>query len=88
MLLIGYSFGADILPRTYNLLPSSTRASVRQVTLMALSHHADYKISVLGWLGAEGEGSAGDPVDDIKAINPSLVQCIYGTEEEDAPARD
>ncbi|MGX9572656.1 virulence factor family protein [Mesorhizobium sp. f-mel] len=83
VLLIGYSFGADILPRTYNLLPPATRTVVRQVTLMALSHQADYKISVLGWLGAEGEGSAGDPVDDIKAIDPSLVQCIYGTEEED-----
>lgn len=55
VLLIGYSFGADILPRTYNLLPSATRARVRQVTLMALSHRADYKISVLGWLGADGE---------------------------------
>ncbi|MGX9178488.1 virulence factor family protein [Mesorhizobium sp. BHbdii] len=83
VLLIGYSFGADVLPRTYNLLPPATRTVVRQVTLMALSHQADYKISVLGWLGAEGEGSAGDPVDDIKAIDPSLVQCIYGTEEED-----
>ena len=83
VLLIGYSFGADILPRTYNLLPPPDRARVRQVTLMALSHHADYKISVLGWLGAEGEGSEGDPVDDIKAIDPSLVQCIYGTDEED-----
>ncbi|WP_026612599.1 virulence factor [Ensifer aridi] len=88
VLLIGYSFGADILPRTYNLLPAPTRAGVRQVTLMALSHQADYKISVLGWLGAEGEGSAGDPVDDVKAIDPSLVQCIYGTEEEDDACPD
>ncbi|MEJ6845835.1 virulence factor [Sinorhizobium fredii] len=83
VLLIGYSFGADILPRTYNLLPSADRARVRLVTLMALSHQADFKVSVLGWLGAEGAGSAGDPVDDVKAIDPSLVQCIYGTEEED-----
>ncbi|MQW90640.1 virulence factor family protein [Sinorhizobium saheli] len=83
VLLIGYSFGADVLPRTYNLLPAASRARVRQVTLMALSHQSDFRISVLGWLGAEGEGSAGDPVDDVKAIDPSLVQCIYGTEEED-----
>lgn len=88
VLLIGYSFGADILPRTYNLLPSATRARVRQVTLMALSHRADYKISVLGWLGADGEGNAGDPVDDIKAIEPVLVQCIYGTDEEDDACPD
>lgn len=88
VLLIGYSFGADILPRTYNLLPSATRARIRQVTLMALSHRADYKISVLGWLGADGEGNAGDPVDDIKAIEPVLVQCIYGTDEEDDACPD
>ncbi|WP_457582797.1 virulence factor family protein [Ensifer canadensis] len=88
VLLIGYSFGADILPRTYNLLPAGERAHVRQVTLMALSHRVDYKISVLGWLGAVGQGDAGDPLDDIKHIDPSLVQCIHGTEEEDDACPD
>lgn len=88
VLLLGYSFGADILPRAYNLLPYAARTRVRQVTLMAMSHQSDFKISVLGWLGAEGEGSAGDPADDVKAIDPSLVQCIYGTEEEDDACPD
>lgn len=88
VLLIGYSFGADILPRTYNLLPAATRSRVRQVTLMAMSHQADFKISVLGWLGSDGEGSAGDPADDVKTIDPSLVQCFYGTEEEDDACPD
>lgn len=83
VLLIGYSFGADILPRTFNLLPAGEKAHVRQVTLMALSHMVDYKVSVLGWLGAEGDGKGGDPLDDIKRIDPTLVQCIYGTDEED-----
>ncbi|HEV7306187.1 virulence factor family protein [Ensifer sp.] len=83
VLLIGYSFGADILPRTFNLLPPGEKAHVRQVTLMALSHMVDYKVSVLGWLGAEGDGKGGDPLDDIKRIDPALVQCIYGTDEED-----
>lgn len=83
VLLIGYSFGADVLPRTFNLLPAGEKAHVRQVTLMALSHSVDYKVSVLGWLGAEGDGKGGDPLDDIKRIDPALVQCIYGTDEED-----
>lgn len=50
---------------------------------MAVSHQVDYKISVLGWLGASGSDGAGDPGDDIARINPALVQCIYGTEDED-----
>lgn len=83
ILLIGYSFGADILPRTYTLLPKNDRDRIPQVTLMAVSHQVDYKISVLGWLGASGADGAGDPTDDIAKIDPSLLQCIYGTDEDD-----
>lgn len=83
VLLVGYSFGADILPATYNLLPDAEKQRVPQVTLMALSHQVDYVISVTGWLGVAGEGKGGDPVNDIAKIKPSLVQCIYGTDEED-----
>jgi type IV secretory pathway VirJ component len=83
VLLIGYSFGADVLPRTYNLLPEADRKRVAQISLLAVSHQVDYKISVLGWLGATADDGSGDPADDVKAIDPRLVQCIYGTDEED-----
>lgn len=83
ILLIGYSFGADILPRTYTLLPQADRDRIAQVSLLSVSHQVDYKISVLGWLGATGSDGAGDPADDIAKMNPSVVQCIYGTDEED-----
>lgn len=85
VLLIGYSFGADVLPATYNLLPASDQARVPQLTLMALSHQVDYEISVTGWLGVAGEGAGGDPVKDIAKIKSSSVQCIYGTDEDDDP---
>jgi type IV secretory pathway VirJ component len=83
VLLIGYSFGADVLPRTYNLLPQADRNRIAQLSLLAVSHQVDYKISVLGWLGAAGSDGAGDPADDIAKIQPTLVQCIYGTDEDD-----
>ncbi|MCX8999856.1 virulence factor family protein [Rhizobiaceae bacterium BDR2-2] len=85
VLLVGYSFGADVLPATYNLLPLEDKSRVRQITLMALSHQVDYEISVTGWLGVAGAGAGGDPVDDIARIDPRLVQCIYGTNEDDDP---
>ncbi|MFP5077549.1 virulence factor family protein [Rhizobium sp. YIM 134829] len=83
VLLIGYSFGADLLPRTYNLLPASDRSRIGQISLLALSDQVDYQISVLGWIGAEQNSGSGSPVDDLKSIDPKLVQCIYGTDEED-----
>lgn len=85
VVLIGYSFGADILPATYNLLSPEDKARVPQLTLMALSHQVDYEISVSGWLGVAGEGAGGDPVKDIAKIDPKRVQCIYGADEDDDP---
>lgn len=85
VLLIGYSFGADVLPATYNLLTPEDRARVAQMTLMALSRQVDYEISVTGWLGVAGAGAGGDPVKDIAKIDSKLVQCIYGTDEDDDP---
>lgn len=83
VLLIGYSFGADILPSTFNRLPEADRAKVPLISLLALSHAADFEISVSGWLGGQGDGDGGDPTVDLTKIDPKRVQCIYGTEDED-----
>lgn len=83
VVLIGYSFGADIIPATYNLLPERAKSQVVQLSLLGLSTEVDFEISVQGWLGVAGEGKGGKTVDDIAKIDPKLVQCVYGTEEED-----
>ncbi|MGK6313472.1 virulence factor family protein [Neorhizobium sp. DT-125] len=85
VLLVGYSFGADVIPATYNLLPAADKARVKQITLLGLSHEVDYEISVTGWLGVATAGKGGDPVADITKIDPKLVQCVYGTDEDDDP---
>lgn len=82
VMLVGYSFGADILPGSYVRLPGDVKSRVRQITLMALSHEADYEVSVEGWLGGGGKAKAGDPVDDIARIDPKLIQCIYGKDDD------
>ncbi|AYD00059.1 AcvB/VirJ family lysyl-phosphatidylglycerol hydrolase [Neorhizobium sp. NCHU2750] len=84
VVLIGYSFGANILPATYKRLPEGDRSSVRLVSLLALSHQADFEIAVTGWLGYAGAGRHGDPVDDLAGIEPAKIQCIHGVEEEDS----
>lgn len=88
ILLVGYSFGADVLPATYNHLPAHLKQEVAQLSLMALSHQVDYEISVTGWLGVPGAGAGGDPLNDIKMIDPGLVQCFYGKDEQDDACRD
>jgi type IV secretory pathway VirJ component len=87
VILIGYSFGADILPAAYNGLPEKLKSRVAQVSLLALSHQADYEVSVSGWLGSSGTGSA-DPLTDVAKIDPARVQCMYGTDEDDDACKD
>ncbi|MGF9693416.1 AcvB/VirJ family lysyl-phosphatidylglycerol hydrolase [Rhizobium sp. 0TCS1.26] len=83
VVLIGYSFGADILPSTFNRLPPADRSKVSLLSLLALSHVADFEISVSGWLGGQGDGDGGDPTEALQSIDPKLVQCVYGTEDDD-----
>ncbi len=85
VLLIGYSFGADVLPATYNSLPAADRARVKQITLLGLSRDVDYEISVTGWLGVAGAGKGGDTMKDVVKIDPKILQCVYGTDEDDDP---
>ncbi|MDO1581378.1 virulence factor family protein [Rhizobium oryzicola] len=86
VILVGYSFGANILPITYNNLPPQDRASVQMLSLIAPSHKADFQISVMGWFGAQGQGTHGDPAEHMAQIEPRKVQCIYGTAEADDSA--
>lgn len=80
--LIGYSFGANILPSSFNRMSERHRGQVRMISLLAPSREADFQISVMGWLGAKGAGKAGDPVEDAKRIDARLLHCVYGAAEE------
>ena len=81
VILVGYSFGADILPATYLALDPDRQQLVRQIALLGLSHTASFEISVGGWLGLE-TGSH-PTLDDIRAIPPDKLQCFYGEKEAD-----
>jgi type IV secretory pathway VirJ component len=82
--LVGYSFGADVLPDTILALDPDVRARLRQVSLLGLSPQADWEITVSGWLGsASGDATATGPA--LARLPPALIQCIYGTAETDSP---
>lgn len=83
VILIGYSFGADIIPATFNKLADKDKSRVVQMSLLSLSHEVSYEISVSGWLGVSSDG-AEDPVKDLATIDPKIVQCVYGTDDDES----
>jgi len=84
VVLIGYSFGADVLPAAFNALSPQEKAQVSQISLLGLSHQTQYQIKVTGWLGLRSRSADGDPTHELKSIDPARVQCIQGEDEDDS----
>ena len=82
VILVGYSFGADVLPDAYLAMPPEARAKVAQISLLGLAAQADWQITVSGWLGKAS--STAKPIGPALAqLPPALIQCFYGEEEDD-----
>jgi type IV secretory pathway VirJ component len=84
VLLIGYSFGADVLPFLYTRLPAELREAVRSVSLLGLSDTASFEFHVSDWI--PGEGGDGRPVaPEVARMAGATVLCLYGSDEHDSP---
>lgn len=82
--LIGYSFGADVMPFVYNRLPEALRARVSYVSLLGFAPNADFQIRVTGWLGMPASDKALPAVPEVRKMPPAIVQCVYGKDEDDS----
>ncbi|MGR3906425.1 AcvB/VirJ family lysyl-phosphatidylglycerol hydrolase [Burkholderia sp. SR8] len=81
--LVGYSFGADVMPFAYNRLPADLRDKVSVMSLLGFAPAADFQIRVTGWLGMPASDNALKVAPEIAKVPPQLVQCFYGAEEKE-----
>ena len=81
VLLVGYSFGADVLPFIVNRLPEELRQRIATVSLLGLDANASFEISVSDWIGEDERGPATQP--ELAALAATPVLCIYGGGEKD-----
>lgn len=82
--LVGYSFGADVMPFAYNRLPEALRAKVSFVSLLGFAPDADFQIRVTGWLGMPASDKALPVSPELAKMPPAIVQCVYGEREPDS----
>ena len=82
VLLVGYSFGADVLPFVVNRLPPELRARVATVSLLGVDSNASFEIRIAGWVGADDSGPRTQP--EVTAMGGVPVLCIYGEGESDS----
>lgn len=85
-LLVGYSFGADVLPFMAARLAPELQARVAGVGLLGLSPAASFEFHVAGWLGHE-VGPQWPTAPEVQRISSLHVTCVVGSDEHDSACR-
>ncbi len=83
VLLVGYSFGADVTPFFYNHLSKQLSDQIENISLLSPSKNTDFEIHILDMFG----GSSGDQsvADAINKISGKPVILIFGEDENNFP---
>lgn len=85
VLLVGYSFGADVLPFLVNRLPAQIRDRISRVTLLGLGDTAAFEFHVAEWIG----GSPGEEyptAPEVERVSVPIT-CVQGAAEDDSACR-
>jgi type IV secretory pathway VirJ component len=82
VVLVGYSFGADVLPFVVSRLPPDLRSRIESLNLIGLSPNASFEINVAGWLPGSSSGDR-PVVPELAKDRGLLTRCFYGEGESD-----
>lgn len=85
--LLGYSFGADVLPAIINALPAADRARVVSVGLLSLLPRTSFEIRVAGWLGKVVGEQPVQPELERLAATGMPITCVYGRDDMESLCR-
>jgi type IV secretory pathway VirJ component len=83
VVLIGYSFGADVMPFIVNRLPQDIRARVISINLLGPSANATFQVSVSDLIHS-GSAASRPVAPELFRIADVPVLCIHGEGEQDS----
>jgi type IV secretory pathway VirJ component len=87
VILVGYSFGADIIPFMVNRLSPDTKAALKLVSLLGISEHASFEIRLQDIIG--GTNTDGPPtLPELLKLKGIPIQCVFGEAEKDSVCAD
>ncbi|MCB2054298.1 MAG: virulence factor family protein [Geminicoccaceae bacterium] len=81
LLLIGYSFGADMLPFIVGRLSPETRARIARIGLLGLAEAAATTVGIGEWLGVADPDELHPVAPEIARLDGLDVLCVMGKEE-------
>ncbi len=84
IVLVGYSFGADVLPAVVNRLPQELRDRIDLVALLGLSDYASFEFNLTDWISDKPDPTDQPVRPEIEKLKVIKRLCIYGMDETDA----
>jgi type IV secretory pathway VirJ component len=84
IMLVGYSFGADVMPFIFNDLPADISARVVNISLLSPAANTDFEIHIAVMFGAGFSGGE-SVVTAINKITAKPLTFIFGKDENDLP---
>lgn len=85
-ILVGYSFGADVIPFAAGRLGADVKPALIGLALIGPSHNASFEFHVADWLGGGDDGPLTRP--EIEKLAPLPVLCIHGESETESVCPD
>jgi type IV secretory pathway VirJ component len=83
VILVGYSFGADIMPFMVSRLSPDTKAEIKLISLLGISEHASFEIRLADIVG--GTNTDGPPtLPELMKLKGIPIQCVFGEAEHDS----
>lgn len=81
VILIGYSFGADVLPFIANKLTEETQQHIALVALLGMGKTAAFEFRLSSWMDADKSANRLPLLPEVKAMSWAKSVCIYGEED-------
>ncbi|GLI34681.1 virulence factor family protein [Desulforhabdus amnigena] len=87
VILIGYSFGADVLPFVVNRLPEDLKVRIDRVALIGPSRSAQFQFHLTDWFqGASDNSFPTQP--EVQRMKGQKILCLFGKEEDQSLCPD
>jgi type IV secretory pathway VirJ component len=88
VILMGYSFGADVVPFVYNRLPESVKKSISGLGLLSPSKDTDFEVHVSDLLAFSTSEKGLSVPREINSLDGVRATCFFGKEEDDLPVKE
>lgn len=84
LVLIGYSFGADVLPAVIHRLPLDLRERIDLTVFLGLSDYASFEFHLTNWISDDPDEGDLPVRPELEKMREIKKMCVYGADEEDS----